>query len=253
MKKLTPFFFLLFGLIFLITAFPCAAKDEAPLAQIAQANDQYGKGHYNEAANLYQDLIDHGFQNGYLYYNLGNAYIRLGKTGLSILNYMRAKRLLPRDESLAANLKYAIQKTRDQLEPPSNAGLGALFFWVNNFNTTEHLTFLLIVNLLFWTALGIRTVRKTEFWSLTRKTLLTILMVSVLSFAVKIITDAKFQPAVVTAREIGVKSARGEDNVTLFQLHEGAIVTVIDRENDWVQIELNDGKKGWTQGKFIGV
>jgi tetratricopeptide (TPR) repeat protein len=244
---------LLLVLIVLITALPCAAQDDATLTQIAQANSQYAKGQYKEAADLYQDLVDRGIDNGYLYYNLANAYLRLGKTGPSILNYIRAKKLLPRDESLAANLKYAIQRTEDQLEPQATTGWSTLFFWTRNFNQNEHLKFLLTVNLLFWLALGIWTVRRTEFWSLTRKTFMAILIVAVLSFGVKIGTDTEFLPAVVMAQQIEIKSAQGVNNVTLFQLHEGAVVTIIARKNDWVQIELNDGKKGWTQEKYIGV
>lgn len=241
------------GLMFLITALPCTAQEDAMLSQIAQANDQYANGQYNEAAGLYQALVDRGFENGYLYYNLANTYLRLGKIGPSILNYIRAKRLLPRDESLSANLKYAIQKTQDQLEPQAATGLSSLFFWVVNFNQTELLLTLLTVNLLFWTALGVWTVRRTEFWSLTRKTLMVFLFIAVLSFAVKIYTDTESLSAVVMAKQIEVKSAQGVNNVTLFQLHEGAIVTIIKRKNDWIQIELNGGKKGWTQEKFIGV
>ena len=254
MKFCKPVFScLLLVFIVLIPALPCSATDDATLAQIAQANDHYTKSQYNEAAGLYQDLVDRGFKNGYLYYNLANAYLRLGKTGPSILNYIRAQRLLPRDESLTANLKYAIQKTQDQLEPQATAGLSSLFFWTRNFNQNEHLKFLLTVNLLFWSAMGVWTVRRTEFWSLTRKTLLAILMVAVLSFGVKMDAETESLPAVVMAQQIEIKSAKGEDNVTLFQLHEGAVVTIINRKNDWVQIELSDGKKGWTQKKFIGI
>lgn len=243
----------LFGLMVLITAFPGSAQDDNFLSQIAQANDHYTKGQFNKAAGLYQSLIDRGVKNGYLYYNLANSYLRLGKTGPSILNYVRARRLLPRDESLAANLKYAIQKTEDQLEPPTATGLNSLFFWINNFNNTEHLMFLITINLLFWLAMGIWTVHKTEFWSLTRKTLMAFLFVAVLSLGVKMITETKSHSAVIMAQQVEVKSAQGGDNVTLFELHEGAVVTIVDRKGDWVQIELNDGKKGWTQERYIGV
>jgi hypothetical protein len=253
MKKPKTIVSCLLGLMLLITALPCTAQDDANLSQIAKANDQYAKGHYNEAASLYQDLVDRGFKNGYLYYNLANTYIRLGKTGPSILNYIRARRLLPRDESLAANLKYAIQKTQDQLEPQATAGLSSLFFWTRNFNQTEHLMFLLTVNLLFWLAMGVWTVHRTEFWSLTRNIFMGFLFIAVLSLGVKIVTDTKSLPAVVMAKQIEVKSAQGEDNVTLFQLHEGTVIYITDRKNDWVQIELNDGKKGWTQERYIGV
>ena len=45
---------------------------------------------------------------------------------------------------------------------------------------------------------------------------------------------------------IEVKSAQGRENVTLFELHEGAIVSLIEEKNDWIQLELKDSKKGWT-------
>ncbi|GJL78422.1 MAG: hypothetical protein NPINA01_14110 [Nitrospinaceae bacterium] len=253
MKHPLSIFFGSFILMFLVTAVPCAAQDDAALAQIAKANDHYAKSQYKEAASLYQDLINRGFENGYLYYNLGNTYIRMGQTGPSILNYIRAKRLLPRDESLTANLNYAIQKTKDQLEPKSSTGLSSVFFWVNNFNLSEHLNFLLIVNLLFWTSLGGWTVRRTEFWSLAKKITMTFLFIAVLSFGVKMNIDSQSDTGVILAGEVAVKSAQGVDNVTLFQLHEGAVVSIVERKKDWVQIELNDGKKGWTQSRFIGV
>ena len=65
--------------------------------------------------------------------------------------------------------------------------------------------------------------------------------------------DSESTTGVILAKKIELKSGQGEDNVTLFQLHEGTVVSIIDRENDWVQIELNDGKKGWAQERFIGV
>lgn len=246
-------FFITFILNIIIPGTAGAAKDGAALAQIAQANAHYAKLQYKEAADLYQDLVNRGFENGYLYYNLGNAYLRLEQIGPAILNYIRAKRLLPRDESLTANLNHSIQKTRDQLGPGPGGGWSAVFFWVKNFNQTEHLIVLAAVNALFWTAAGFWIVRGTEFWNLSRMTLMTLLILSVLSFGVKIYNDAESTAGVVLAKTIAVKSGQGENNVTLFQLHEGAVVSIIDRKNGWVHIELNDGKKGWAQERSIGV
>ena len=233
--------------------FPSSASGDDVQSQIVMANDYYENGQYKGAANIYQELIDRGQENGYLYYNLGNTYLRLGKTGPAILNYIRAKRLLPRDESLDANLRYAILKTQDQLEPPTSRGLSSLFFWVNNFTKTEQLLFLEITNLIFWVVLGIWMVRKTEFWNLTRKTMMAFLFIAVLSVCVKIVLESQTTTGVILAKTIEVKSASGTDNVTLFQLHEGSVVSIINRENDWYQIELNDGKKGWAQKDFIGI
>jgi len=253
MNSRTLVFPFIFCFLTLWTLFPISARGDDVLSQIALANGYYAKSQYKEAANIYQGLIDRGEKNGYLFYNLGNTYLRLGKTGPSILNYIRAKRFLPRDESLDTNLSYAILKTQDQLEPPSTSGLSSVFFWVNNFTKTEQLVFFEIINLFFWVVLGIRIVRRTGFWNLTRKTMMAFLFISVLSVGVKIVLESEFTTGVILAKIIEVKSASGAENVTLFQLHEGSVVSIIDLKNDWYQIELNDGKRGWAQKEFIGI
>lgn len=240
-------------LISLGTANPIAASGNAALSKIALANDYYAKTQYKEAVNIYQQLVDGGNTNGYLYFNLGNAYLRIGKTGPAILNYVRAKKFLPRDESLDANLRHAILKTEDQLEPPASSGVSSVFFWANNFSQTEHLIFLGIINLLFWLILGIWFVNRSEFWNVTRKTILALLLISVLSVGAKIYLEAESTPGVILVQTIEVKSAIGTENVTLFQLNEGSVVSIIQKNNDWYQIELNDGKKGWVQKGFIGT
>jgi hypothetical protein len=65
----------------------------------------------------------------------------MGKTGPAILNYIQAQKWIPRDENLAANLKFAIQQTQDKIEPPPLGTLNVLFFWVNDFNMNELLYF----------------------------------------------------------------------------------------------------------------
>jgi hypothetical protein len=51
---------------------------------------------------------------------------------------------------------------------------------------------------------------------------------------------------VAIAKETQVYSGVGKDNVVLFVLHEGVEFTVEDSyEENWIKIELVDGKKGW--------
>jgi tetratricopeptide (TPR) repeat protein len=233
--------------------FPGSARGEDVLSRIALANDYYAKNQYQEAAEIYQKLVDRGHKNGYLFYNLGNAYLRLGNFGPSILNYIHAKQFLPRDEALDANLRVAILKTQDQLELPSANGLGSIFFWVNNFTLDEQLIFLEIINLIFWLVLGIWMIRKTASWNLTRNFVMVFLLIATISVGVKIVLESETTIGVILAKKIEVKSARGVNSVTLFQLHEGSVVSIIDRESDWYQIKLNDGKKGWAQKDFIGT
>ena len=190
-------------------------------------------------------------QNGYLYYNLGNAYIRMGKTGLAVLNYIRARKWIPRDENLEANLKFAIQQTRDKIEIPPPGTLNVLLFWVNDLNFNELMIFTIGLNFIFWVNLALWM----YFPSLkvVRNALLCFLLLSFVSIGVKIKNKSDLKLGVVLAENVDVKSGRAVDAITLFQLHEGALVTVTDRYDDWLEVRLNDEQKGWVPQKSLGT
>ena len=59
-----------------------------------EANAAYADGRYEEAAALYQAMIDEQ-PDAVLYYNLGNARFKQGELAQAILNYERALRLKP--------------------------------------------------------------------------------------------------------------------------------------------------------------
>ena len=122
--------FHLFIVLTIATVLPAGASDY--LNDIARANTLYAEKRYAESIQVYQTLIHEGANNGSLHYNMGNAYIRMGKTGPAILNYIQAKKWIPRDASLAANLKFAIQQTQDKIEPPPPGTPNIIFFWVKS-------------------------------------------------------------------------------------------------------------------------
>ena len=63
---------------------------------------------FRAAATTLESLVEEGFRNGAVYYNLGNAYYRAGEFGRAILNYRKAKPYRPQDPLLEANLQQAI-------------------------------------------------------------------------------------------------------------------------------------------------
>src|SRR3989304_5337713 len=81
-----------------------------------QANQAYKSGNYEEASKIYSELIINGPVSGHIYYNLGNSSFRQGDLGAAILNYERAKTLIPRDADLAFNLGYARERIRDAVD-----------------------------------------------------------------------------------------------------------------------------------------
>jgi len=55
----------------------------------------------------------------------------------------------------------------------------------------------------------------------------------------------KNQPAIIFAESTEVKSEPNMGSESAFELHEGTKVQIIGSDQDWVRIELADGKDGW--------
>ena len=52
------------------------AQSPSPTDLMAEANAQYERGEYGDAAQQYEALIASGYEDATLYYNLGNAYFK---------------------------------------------------------------------------------------------------------------------------------------------------------------------------------
>ena len=93
----------------------CVAADSVRAADestFAKANQAYGEGRFEEAVAGYEDLVRSGHWHANLFYDLGNAWFRLGNFGKAILNYERALALDPRHPEADANLRLARDEAR---------------------------------------------------------------------------------------------------------------------------------------------
>ena len=79
-----------------------------------KANQLYHNQLYKEAAQLYQQLIDDGYQHADLYYNAGNAYYRNGQLGYAIQCYHQSLNLSWKEHT-RQNLQLVQQKVNDPL------------------------------------------------------------------------------------------------------------------------------------------
>ena len=122
------------------------------IEQFHQANDYYQKEKYPEAIGRYLDLVQKGYRDPYIFYNLGNAYFKKGELGRAILFYEKARMLLPRDDDIQKNLAYANSLAIDKIETKSS-GLFSLWERVTDFLTLNELTMIftgIYLVLIFW-------------------------------------------------------------------------------------------------------
>ncbi|MBQ5647645.1 MAG: SH3 domain-containing protein, partial [Alistipes sp.] len=50
---------------------------------------------------------------------------------------------------------------------------------------------------------------------------------------------------------VSVKSSPDSSTTDLFLLHEGTKLNVVSEVEDWCEVSLADGKKGWIESKNI--
>ena len=231
---------------------PIEAQNADVLVEVARANESYHEKDYQSAAKIFENLVTKGEENGYLFYNLGNTHMRLGNLGYAILNYLSAKTLLPRNENLNANLRYAISQTVDKINPPLEGfALGPLF-WIESISLDEYFKLIFIFNIIFWSvSIGSLYFRK-PWWSISKKISMGILLIIALSTGIKHYSQSSQAIGVILKSEVGVKSDRGIQNITLFHLHEGAIISIKQEEGDWINVSLDKEKSGWIPRKAIG-
>ncbi|WP_028319889.1 tetratricopeptide repeat protein [Desulfatiglans anilini] len=236
---------LIFALL-LPAGFSTAADtiQQSPDERFYAANQAYREARFAEAARGYEALIHEGWRTGDIYFNLGNAYLKMDKPGRAILHYERARDLIPRDPDLVHNLEFA----RDRLvDPPSEpkGSLQAVFFWLGAFSLGEVFWGFAVINALFW---GIVLLR---FW-VSREWLYYLFMafgvlwlVVGLSLALKWHAAATDRRAVVLVPEAGVLAGPAEGDTVLFPLREGAILEMERCEGGWALVHLSDKKRGW--------
>jgi len=215
-----------------------------------RANQAYKEGRYPEAVDGYEQLIGAGLKNGHLYYNLGNCYFRLNQLGRAILNYERARLLIPRDPDLSFNLSNARDQTQDAV-PESQHFLSMTFFWLDSLSLYEVFWCFGILIVLFWGVVWIRLFFRWEWTYYASITFLIFWAIAALSFGMKWHQDWTDDRAVILKKEVRVLAGPDTQDTVLFKLHEGTIVHHERSEDGWILVHLPDKKRGWVKAEAV--
>lgn len=232
--------------------FPSVAQSMS----VKQANDMYAAANYSGAAEIYEAVIHHQGVSPELYFNLANAYYKLGETGKSILNYERALRLSPTYDDARANLELAQLKVVDNIVQAPTFFVGR---WIENLiklltsNQWLIVSFSLFVVSLVLVFLFVfaqsLTVRKLSFYAG-----ITFLIICLSSFIFSGILKNQYMNhryAIVMSGVVTVKSSPDKSGTDLFQLHEGTKVSIKSTLGKWTEIKLGNGNIGWIEQENI--
>ncbi len=229
------------------------ATHESPDALFALANHALGRGAYAEAVAGYEKLRAAGIEDGHVYYNLGNGYLRQGRLGQAIAAYRNALSLLPRDEDVRANLAFARKQTKDAVAPPEPSPiLRTIFRWHYAFNEDELGMAAALASALFWLALYfVKLGRGGAGIRLLAGAAGLVLLAAGPSFLLRQLAPERV--AVVTAGAAEAHAAQDAGAVVRFVLREGAEVRVLARDGEWLRLALPDGQQGWVEASAVVV
>lgn len=243
-------FFLLF--VILSLGFNLRAQDDI----IKQAEAAYTSEDYSKAIELYENILLNYGDSYEIYYNLGNAYYKMGNIAPAILNYERALLINPGDGDVRFNREITKLRVVDKIEP-----LGE-FFLVKWFHNVQN-----IFNVDTWAAIGITCfilficclvlfffskwmkVKKAGFY-------LGIILLAFVFFSNIFAWNQKKSlvnrnGAIIFVPTVTIKSSPDASGTDLFVLHEGTKVFIKSTLGEWNEIELEDGNVGWINQKDI--
>jgi len=247
MKKISVLLLLLVSMVF--TAYADEpTKDEN--RSFYTGNVYYEKKDYAKALENYRTALDMGIESGNLYYNIGNAYLKMSKIGYAILYYEKAMRLIPQDGDLKSNMIYA-----KAFLPGASAielsGLGRIAALIKspfgdlNLNAVAisaiafYVVFVIMAMLFLITPFFVRRLR------ILFALIIFMLLWSTVVFGIRYYEEEVLKKGIVVVKTAEARYEPIESSTVYYKVQEGDAVTVLGTRDGWRHIRRPDGKSAW--------
>jgi tetratricopeptide (TPR) repeat protein len=246
MKKIVYFL----GILFFSVPLFSANLTDTLNSWMNEANIAYQNKNYSKAISLYENISDRSFESSILYYNLGNAYYKNEDLSHAILNYERALKLDPSNEDIIHNIAFVNQKLEDNIEMVPELFITRWYKSISSLFSFEQWAILSIISfgILLLSIIGFLLIRNiwVRYFSFGLQIMSIIILIFSILFSIhtnNIMNDQK--DAIVMKSVIVGKSMPNETGNDLFVVHEGLKVQITDQLNEWYEIKLPNGEKGW--------
>jgi len=233
-----------------LSAADVAGSSLLPDSLISKGNRHYMNREYELAAGCYKQVITLGYISGELYYNLGNTCYKQDSLSKAILYYEKALLLKPGDEDIIQNLALANARIVDKIETIPDFFLRRwmkniqLLLLPNQWAVFSLVLFIIALTAFLWVFMSTRySLKKTGLSLGVIFLVLSIFgMISMRNRSNKLLNSGT---AVVMQPSVNAKSSPDEQSTNMFVLHEGTKVMLLDSVQNWKEIRIPDGNKGW--------
>lgn len=214
-----------------------------------QGNNAYKSGAYEAAIEKYQSLLDKKKVSWQLYYNMGNAYYRIGDYTHAILAYEKASKLSADNTDIKHNLAVANSKILDKIESVDTFFLQRYLHTFRDTFASASWTTLFIILLFIAMGLMIFSLylrNKKRQWCYYSAGFFGFLaMVSISVGIYRLQAETSSDTAIVVAQNIDLKTNLDPAAEVAFTLHEGTKVQILEYRDNAYRIRIADGREAW--------
>jgi tetratricopeptide (TPR) repeat protein len=216
--------------------------------EFAKANQAYSDGRFEEAVAGYETLVREGAWNANLFYNLGNAWYRLGNFGKAILNYERSLALEPHHPEAEANVRLARDEARALELRGSDIERYVSAVTARQLTIAATITFWLALFLgVHWYFAARRSRVSLGFIALS----LCITAAAILGIVTLENGKRGDSLAVITGKETEARLATADNAKGILVLPPGSQVKVLSQRGEWVYAELPNAQRGWIPATVV--
>ena len=244
--------FFLIGLCF-ICGYSCLSAMQAD-ALFLSGNKRYASGEYQAALETYQSLIKNNQKNGPIYYNLGNTYFKLGKKGMALLHYERARQYLENDDDLNENILFLKETLNLNEKNTSRSWAESVSVYIQDKITVQICQFIsygIYLVIIVVLSIAIFNMKLRRRYIITLLTTVCCFIISLFFLkATYNIKKNRTDGIVITPMAV-VRYSPSFSGAVALKLTEGTTVEVIRHYNDWKHIRLNKSQSGWVTDDMV--
>jgi len=203
---------------------------------------------FRRAAEMFESLLQDGFRNGAVYYNLGNAWMKAGEHGRAIAAYRKAQPFRPRDPYLEANLSQALSAAPGRLPESPRPWWRQIFFWRELLSIPEKFmaaSAVGMVALLF----GLAALKwRGAGTPLKRAALAFVFLTFLLGLDAGLTwSEATDHRRAVVVKETQARKGNSADYQAAFDqpLKDGAEFSILERRGDWIFGHFEGAGDAW--------
>ena len=238
--------------IILFLSLPLLAVEVETSKIYENGMDAYRKGQYDLAIQEFESILLDNWDSPELYYNLGNAFYRSVNIAGAVWAFESCLKLSPTNEDAKYNLKLANLKVIDRMDSPEPPIYLKWYLSIKEqFTPSTWINISLCIFLFFSIIMPASRMTSSSILQHLRGSIILVFFVSLFLTIHSIWTDNSLSLGVIYTTKVEAHSEPNVFSTRLFEVHEGLRVSINQAVDDWVEIELLDGKTGWIENNQI--